>query len=167
VIQAHRARANQDVTLHHSAAPVRVETLAAAIGSLRNNGLRVSTARRLVLGALFAAERPVSAHEIADATGGDVASVYRNLETLEQVGLARHCHLGHGPGMYELAGRPRRDYLVCEVCGDVRAAEPGALADVRADLLDRLGFEPRFDHFPLIGVCSRCCNVDAREAPLP
>jgi hypothetical protein len=53
------------------------------------------------------------------------------------------------------------------VCGDVRAAEPGALADVRADLRDRLGFEPRFDHFPLIGVCSRCCSGDAGRAPLP
>ena len=28
----------------------------------------------------------------------DVASVYRNLETLEQIGLVRHFHLGHGPG---------------------------------------------------------------------
>jgi Fur family ferric uptake transcriptional regulator len=146
---------------------VRAETLGAAIASLRDRGLRVSTARRLVLGALFAAERPVSAQEIADATGGDVASVYRNLETLEEVGLARHCHLGHGPGMYELAGRPRRDYLVCETCGDVRAAEPGALADVRDQLRRRLGFEPRFDHFPLIGVCSRCCSVEASRPPLP
>jgi Fur family ferric uptake transcriptional regulator len=146
---------------------VRAETLGAAIASLRDRGLRVSTARRLVLGALFAAERPVSAQEIADATGGDVASVYRNLDTLEEVGLARHCHLGHGPGMYELAARPRRDYLVCEICGDVRAAEPGALADVRADLRDRLGFEPRFDHFPLIGVCSRCCSDKADKAALP
>jgi hypothetical protein len=49
----------------------------------------------------------------------------------------------------------------------VRAAEPGQLAGVRADLLDRLGFEPRFDHFPLIGVCSRCCSGEARDAPLP
>jgi Fur family ferric uptake transcriptional regulator len=155
------------VTLHHSADPVRVETLTAAVASLRERGLRVSTARRLVLGALFAAERPVSAPEIADATGGDVASVYRNLETLEEVGLARHCHLGHGPGMYELAGRPRRDYLVCETCGDVRAADPGALADVRAAVRERLGFEPHFDHFPLIGVCSRCCSEEAHEAPLP
>jgi Fur family ferric uptake transcriptional regulator len=144
------------MTQQRTAPPLPTPNLEAALSALRTRGLRVSTARRLVLQALFAAARPVSAHEIAGAIVGDVASVYRNLETLEEVGLARHCHLGHGPGMYELAGRPRRDYLVCEVCGDVRAAEAGALAGVRADLRGRLGFEPRFDHFPLIGICSRC-----------
>ena len=30
----------------------------------------------------------------------DLASVYRNLETLEDAGLVRHMHLGHGPGLY-------------------------------------------------------------------
>ena len=75
-------------------------------------GLRVSAARRLVLEALFAAERPVTAEEIAAGLDGrlpasDLASVYRNLETLEELGLVRHVHLGHGPGLYALAGRQR------------------------------------------------------------
>jgi Fur family ferric uptake transcriptional regulator len=154
------------MTLPHSGPAVAARTLDSALGSLRQRGLRVSSARRLVLAALFAADRPVSAHEIAEGIGGrlpscDVASVYRNLETLEDVGLVRHCHLGHGPGLYELAGRPRRDYLICESCGTVRAAEPGALAGVRSELRDRIGFEPRFDHFPLIGLCARCTAAGA------
>ena len=52
---------------------------------------------------------PVRAEEIAAGIGGrlprsDLASVYRNLETLENHGLVRHLHLGHGPGLYALAG---------------------------------------------------------------
>ena len=33
----------------------------------------------------------------------DLASVYRNLDTLEEIGLVRHFHVGHGPGLYALA----------------------------------------------------------------
>src|ERR1700710_2375475 len=49
--------------------------------------------------------RPVTVEELADGLGGrvprsDAASTYRNLETLEDLGLVRHMHLGHGAGRY-------------------------------------------------------------------
>ena len=37
----------------------------------------------------------------------DLASVYRNLEQLEELGVVRHVHLGHGPGLYALVGGRR------------------------------------------------------------
>ena len=46
---------------------------------------------------------------VGGQTGTDVASIYRNLETLREVGLVRHFHLGHSPGLYVRAGgRPAR-----------------------------------------------------------
>ena len=63
------------------------------------SGLRLSTARRVLLHALFDSDRPLSAEELAG--DGDVASAYRNLEVLEGLGLVRHVHLGHGPGLYQ------------------------------------------------------------------
>ena len=79
--------------------------LDSAVNALRARGLRVSAARRLVLEALYSAPAPVTADQIAHGLAGrlprsDLASVYRNLETLEEVGLIRHFHLGHGPGLY-------------------------------------------------------------------
>ena len=50
-----------------------------------------------------------------------MASVYRNLETLEQVGIVKHFHLGHGPGLYVRAGAAVNEFLVCDSCGAVRA----------------------------------------------
>jgi Fe2+ or Zn2+ uptake regulation protein len=46
--------------------------------------MRISAARRLVLEALYAADAPISAEQIADGLSGrlprsDLASVYRNL----------------------------------------------------------------------------------------
>ena len=70
-------------------------TLAAALAAVRGYGLRLSAARRVVLAALYAADGPLSAEQIAAGVGGrvptsDVASVYRNLETLERLGIVRH-----------------------------------------------------------------------------
>jgi Fur family ferric uptake transcriptional regulator len=141
----------------------RVATLDGAIAALRAGGLRVSAARRLVLEALFAAEGPATVEEIADGVGGrvprsDVASTYRNLETLEELGLVRHMHLGHGPGRYVLAGHEARDYLACERCGELVAAEPLELEPVRTLVREAFGFEARFGHFPIVGLCPACAR---------
>ena len=90
------------MSVPHLTPVVEAATAAAAARTLRRRGLRLSAARRVVLTALFAADRPLSAEEIAAGAGGavppsDLASVYRNLETLEALGLVRHMHLGHGP----------------------------------------------------------------------
>ena len=84
-------------------------TLEEAVTALRERGIRVTAARRLVLQGLFAADGPVSAERLASGVDGavppsDLASVYRNLEALERVGLVRHVHLGHGPGLYARSG---------------------------------------------------------------
>src|SRR5919107_4635234 len=98
--------------------------------AVRDAGGRFSAARRRVLEALFAAEGPLPADAVAP--GLDRASVYRALEYLEELGVVRHAHLGHGPGMYALTGGAEREYLVCERCDRVRAVDAGELDAVRA-----------------------------------
>jgi Fur family ferric uptake transcriptional regulator len=140
---------------------VAAESVAAAIAAVRSNGLRVSTSRRMVLEALFAADEPISADRIATGLDGelpplDLASVYRNLDTLEGLGVVRHFHAGHGPGLYTVAGRESTEYLVCDACGTVRAVDPHTLDPVRALLRDCAGWEARFTHFPIVGSCPEC-----------
>lgn len=127
---------------------------------LRERGLRLSAARRLVIEALVAAGRPVRAEEIAGGLAGrlprsDLASVYRNLETLEAHGLVRHLHLGHGPGLYALAGE-ERELLLCESCFRYVPVEAELLDGVRAALVEATGWQARFSHFPLTGLCPEC-----------
>ena len=129
-----------------------------AVRALRNRGLRLSTSRRLVLEALFAAEAPVSAEQLARKLGLELTSVYRNLETLERHGLVRHVHLGHGAGLYALVGHGEREYLYCDRCGAVRAVEPRELDPVRRRIRDRFGYEARFTHFALVGTCPECAE---------
>jgi len=101
------------VTVSPDRQAVVVTDLDEAMEAVRERGLRLTSARRLVLEALLAARGPISAEEIADGLGGrmtqsDIASVYRNLETLGSIGLVRHFHAGHGPGRYVLEGHDER-----------------------------------------------------------
>jgi Fur family ferric uptake transcriptional regulator len=135
---------------------------------MRERGLRVSAARRLVLEALLAADGPMSAEQIAQGIGGrvpssDLASVYRNLQAFEDVGLVRHVHLGHGPGLHALAVTGEPEYLTCERCGDFRAVPPEELDAVRDLVERRFGYRASFAHFPIVGLCCSCAaEIGAR-----
>jgi Fur family transcriptional regulator, ferric uptake regulator len=132
-----------------------------AVDALRARGLRVSAARRLVLEALYAADVPVTAEQVAGGLDGrlprsDLTSVYRNLETLEKIGLVRHFHLGHGPGLYAPAGTGEREYLVCGSCGAVKAVDPADMTPVRTVIREQFGYRAEFSHFPILGLCPDC-----------
>jgi Fur family ferric uptake transcriptional regulator len=154
------------VTVSPDRKPVVVTDLDGAMEVVRGGGLRLTAARRLVLEALLAARKPISAEEIADGLGGrmtqsDIASVYRNLETLGELGLVRHFHAGHGPGRYVLEGFGDREYLACESCGALESLEPAAFDNVRDAVRDLSGFEARFSHFPIVGLCAHCAQQRA------
>ena len=149
------------MTATYTAATRRFDSPETVLNLLRGRGLRVSASRRIVLGTLFAAQRPVTAEEIADGLGDsrtqvDLASVYRNLETLEGLGVVRHFHAGHGPGRYVLAGDGDREYLTCEHCGALEVLDPRQLDSFRGEMHSRFGFEVSFTHFPMVGTCERC-----------
>jgi Fur family transcriptional regulator, ferric uptake regulator len=145
--------------------------LSSAMALMRERGLRVSAARRLVLEALLAADGPMSAEQIAEGIGGrvpssDIGSVYRNLQALEDIRLVRHVHLGHGPGLHALAVAGEQEYLTCERCADYRAVATEELDAVR-DLIERqFGYRASFIHFPIVGLC-RGCAAEVGERPLP
>jgi Fur family ferric uptake transcriptional regulator len=154
------------LTTTHRSPALAATTVEEAVEALRERDLRVSAARRLVLETLYSAEGPLPAERIAEGLEGrlprsDLASVYRNLETLEEVGLVRHVHLGHGPGLYALAA-PEHEYLVCESCHAVRSVAHEELDAVRAQVREQFGFEARFAHFPLVGLCPDCI-ADSRD----
>ena len=141
--------------------PLRFDGLDDVAAAIRGGGGRLTAARRMILETLFAADGPVSAEHIAErleARGAafGLTSIYRNLERMEALGVVRHVHLGHGPGLYSLIGEGGREYLVCERCGRALAVEPRQLDGVRRAIRRRFGYRARFSHFPITGLCPDC-----------
>jgi Fur family ferric uptake transcriptional regulator len=143
---------------------LRFESLAEAVAALRELGLRLSTARRLILEALFSAAGPVSAVHLARTLSIDESSVYRNLEVLESHGVIRHVHLGHGPGLYVLLGRDEAEYLYCNHCAKVTALAVDQLDGVRDEIKRATGYETRFTHFAIVGLC-KTCSAEPHQTP--
>ena len=137
------------MTVPHRTQALAAPSLTAAVVALRTRGMRVSGPRRALLETLYGASGPLTAEELAGDL--DIASVYRNLDALEAVGLVNHVHVGHGPGLYALADRRDRGYAACETCG-----RHAALATIRDAVEAATGFSSDFSHFPIVGLCPDC-----------
>lgn len=139
----------------------RFEDIEGVYEAMRAEGHRVSTPCRLVLEALFDAEGPISAQRIVERSpvpGFELSSAYRNLERLENLGIVRHVHLGHGPGLYMLVGGGEKEFLLCERCGRVTSVDPSQLDPIRAQIEQRFGYRAGFGHFPIVGLCAECAE---------
>lgn len=143
--------------------PRRITDVDQAISLLREEGLRVSASRRVVLEGLLRADGPVSAEYLASGLDGlnsscDLPSAYRNLELFERLGLVRHVHIGHGPGLYALVGHGDDAYLVCERCNQLSRLPASEMEAIRSRIGERTGFEAHFTHFPILGLCRECAG---------
>ena len=81
--------------------------------------------------------------------------MYRTLELLEQIGLVRHAHLGHGAPSY----RPAEDehiHVVCHACGAVVDADPALVDPLAQQLFTEDGFVLDRAHFTVFGRCRSC-----------
>jgi len=165
-VHAVRERPNakgSTVTVSPDTRPLAPASMTSALGVLRAGGHRISAARRLVLEALFAADGPASADRLAGGLGGrlpgsDLASLYRNLETLAEAGIVEHLHVPHGPGLYVLTGRAD-GWAACEACGRVEGLDRSAAARLREAVRGTTGLEAGLAHFPLVGVCRGCAEA--------
>lgn len=130
------------------------------LDQLSARGMRRTSARQAILEALLGSQEHVTAEDIAAEVNRrfpsvDVSTVYRTLDTLEQVGIIEHTHLSHGPAIFHLA-EDDHQHLVCESCGRVHEVLPEKLEP----LLDAIRAEFDFDvdrrHFALVGLCGAC-----------
>lgn len=133
------------------------------VDGLQSQGLRITAARRAICGVLAESRgehlTAAALHDRAVLRSGvsiNSSTVYRTIEALQQLGLVRHSHLGHGPAVVHLVHDGGHHHLVCEDCG---RTEDLPAADVRAalsELAGRYGFVPETLHVSVIGVCAAC-----------
>jgi Fur family ferric uptake transcriptional regulator len=141
---------DEDVSGVHSAAGE--PELAAR---LRRRGMRMTAQREQVLAAVRELGH-ATPEQLAEAVPAvDVTTVYRTLEVLEDLGLVKHTHLGHGAPAY----RPADDdhiHVVCHSCGTVLDASPDLVDALAGRLRSESGFELDRSHFTVFGRCEVC-----------
>ena len=127
---------------------------------LREKGLRLTPQRELVLKAVrelgHATPEEIANKVREEHPGINLSTVYRNLETLENVGLVQHTHLGHGGATYHASEELTHLHLVCEVCGAIGDAPIEVAANFVQNLADDYGFHTDVTHFAIAGTCAAC-----------
>jgi Fur family transcriptional regulator, ferric uptake regulator len=131
--------------------------------TLERDGYRRSAPRSAVVETLADLGCSVTAKEIADRLrerGEDVgvASIYRTLDLLERLRLARRVDAGEGVARYEPVdpSGEHHHHLVCESCGEVRAFEDRELEHAIERLSDRLEYAIDAHDVTLRGACPDC-----------
>ena len=133
---------------------------------LHQKGLRLTPQRELVLAAVrqlgHATPEEVAEKVRTTHPGINLSTVYRNLETLENVGLVLHTHLGHGGATYHAAEELTHLHLVCSDCGEIGDAPIDSAANFVNTLSDEYGFKTDVTHFAVYGLCSKCASKKSK-----
>lgn len=127
---------------------------------LRSRGYRLTPQRQLVLESVgdlgHGTPEEIATAVRQTASGVNISTVYRTLELLEEIGLVRHTHLGHGAPTYSVATDDDHVHLVCRDCGRVEEADPELLGGVTERLAAERGFSVDVGHFAVFGRCRDC-----------
>ena len=139
---------------------IESETL---INALRNQGLRITNARRAVCSIVARrhSEHLTAASILEEVQSdpsarADQSTVYRTLDALEEAGLLVHSHLGHSAAVYHLASEASHQHIVCNGCGATASVPAGGLSEWLAELQKTTGFEVDPTHFAITGKCPNC-----------
>ena len=130
------------------------------LAQLRARGYRLTPQRQLVLEAVsslgHATPEEIVTTVRRTASGVNISTVYRTLELLEELGLVRHTHLGHGAPTFSVSTDDDHVHLVCRDCGRVQEASPDVVAPVVQELAATRGFQVDVGHLAVFGRCADC-----------
>ena len=131
--------------------------------ALAQAGYRASAPREEVIAAVAELGCSVTAREIADllrerGSGVGLASIYRALDLLDRLGLAKRFDVGEGVARFEpaLPGGEHHHHLVCDSCGSVEPFEDDALEEAIHGLSGKTAFTVAAHDVTLHGECPAC-----------
>ena len=103
------------------------------IQMLKKAGLRVTDHRLAILLFLSKVRQPITVYELVETLrkkeSVDQATVYRNLNSLENTGLLRRLDFNHGHAHYELNSGKTSNQMVCSNCENIERIEGISIDD--------------------------------------
>jgi Fur family transcriptional regulator, ferric uptake regulator len=134
---------------------------------LHEHGLRRTPQRELILAAVdrlgHATPDEVLAEVRTRSEAINISTVYRTLETLEELGLVRHAHLSDRAPTYHSVSDHEHFHLVCRNCHRVVSVDPEVLSDVLTRLREEHAFVADVGHLTVFGRCVDCADQPEDE----
>ena len=129
--------------------------------AFRTAGRRLTSQRRLILEVLRESDEHLDAEMLYDrvkARDDDIglATVYRTLAVLKDMGLVEEHRLGEEHGHYEAVGEGPHYHFTCLVCGKVIEFDTPLVAQVQRELSERERVSIIGTHLHLSGYCAEC-----------
>jgi Fe2+ or Zn2+ uptake regulation protein len=138
-----------------------METEDRLIAALRDSGKRLTRQRQLVLEVLTESEQHLDAegvHDQAKARDPNIslATVYRTLSLLKEVGLVEEHRLGEDHAHFEAVPEEPHYHFTCVRCGCVIEFDAPQVTQVVRRLSEEEGLQINQVHLLLRGICDRC-----------
>lgn len=125
----------------------------------RENGIRVTAGRILILNIIEASEKGLSAENIYDEckkqnNNLNLSTVYRTLELLEEKDVIKKISID-GPSLYILKRENHKHVLECDVCH--KCVEiPCPMEEIEEAIKAKVGFSLTQHKLELNGICDQC-----------
>jgi Fur family ferric uptake transcriptional regulator len=128
---------------------------------LKEKGYRMTSQRLAVLKA--AAEMPghftaEELHRTLNRSDIGIATVYRTVQLLLDMGYLKQAHIGGFSAVYEYSEDPGHSHahMQCTSCGAVLELREDMMDGIEQAVLEQYGFEVSDHHITLTGLCASC-----------
>jgi len=131
------------------------------IAALQASGHRITRQRRVVLEVLEGSQEHLDAEALYQRARQrspriSLATVYRTVAVLKQMGLVAEYSLGEEHGHFETVSETPHYHFTCLGCGQVVEFDAPQVDLAIQELAEREGLEVRAVQFSLTGYCAHC-----------
>ena len=132
---------------------------------LRRKSRKVTGPRQALLEVLRRQAHPMTSKEIFDSLPKDLcdlATVYRSLRLLEQMGMVKRFDFGDGTARFELLEEGddgHHHHLVCTRCAEIIELDECSMTESEERIAARNGFKSVTHKLEFFGICPACQGV--------
>jgi len=136
---------------------------------LRAHGVRLTRQRRMIVAVALARHGHFSVEQIAADVAQhdaaiDLATVYRTLHRLVEIGAVRTLQGECERLQFEVAAAQCHHHLVCSVCGAEQQIDAALGEVLRAFVHEQYNFVAEPEHLAIGGRCAQCHNTVEEHA---
>ena len=132
---------------------------------LKEHGYKITSQRKVVLDAMLAhQDKHLTVEELYQIVKTEhpeigLATVYRNIQLLNELKIVEKLNLDDGYIRYELANEDevhRHRHLICDQCGKVIEVTEDLMGSIEKSFLESYGFLVHDHQAKFFGICKDC-----------